>query len=153
MQIKVVIMWSGVAAISSTEWGTLKLLVVDDNDLLREQMAKYLRRNHHDVIAVPNAEQALKTMDVESFEVCITDHKMTGMDGMDLVTTIEEKYPRTKVMLMTGSASIRVMVKALDRGAHQVFQKPFQMNQIIEALHTIEDDSQASKESGMVDQD
>jgi len=124
----------------SSEWGTLKLLVVDDNAILREQMAKYLRREDHEVTAVPNAEQALRTMDEETFEVCITDHKMTGMNGMDLVAAIEDRYPATKVLLMTGSIAIQMAVKALNKGAYEVFHKPFQMDQILATLARIQQD-------------
>ena len=97
--------------------------------------------------AVPDAEQALMTMDDETFEVCITDYKMTGMNGLDLLAAIEQRHPRTRVLLMTGSIAIQLAAKALHRGAYEVFHKPFQMDQILQTLSRIQQEQEPSRES------
>jgi len=111
---------------------------VDDNALLREQMAKYLRRKGYEVVTVESVEKALKALE-RGFDVCITDYKMTGMNGLDLISAIESDFSRTKVMLMTGSSTIQLTTKALNRGAYEVFMKPFQMDRVIKALGQIEE--------------
>lgn len=117
----------------------MKLLLVDDNSVLLEQMSKYLRRHGHEVITALDGEEALEALEKEAFRVCITDLKMPGLTGQELLKLIRERYPQTSVVIMTAYGTVKGALEALKEGAFDFIHKPFQMEQIMEVLQRILD--------------
>lgn len=117
----------------------MKLLLVDDNQILLEQMSRYLGKQDHEVTTASDGEQALEIMGRESFKVCFTDLKMPGIQGDELLNIILSQHPETKVVIMTAYGSVRIALKAIKDGAFDFIHKPFQMEQIIDILERIED--------------
>ena len=112
----------------------MKLLVVDDNRILVEQMVKYFTRHGHRTVSaygVPEAQEKLKHL---NFDFCISDLRMDGQSGMDLLKIIKNDYPSTQVIIMTAYGSTKRALQALKEGAMDFIHKPFQMEQMLELI-------------------
>jgi len=113
----------------------VRVLVVDDEDTIRKLLKSRLDREGHDVSAVGNADEA-----EEQFEkgaeigVMITDLKMPGRDGFQLMEALSEKYPLLRVIVITGHGEKEAAVKALRYGAAEYLEKPFDLDEIGHAV-------------------
>jgi len=108
-----------------------KILVVDDKEQMREVLRKFLAAENYAVATAENAAEALKKFDETRFDVVLSDIKMPGMDGTELLAEILKKAPRTIVILMTAFGSIEAAVAAIKLGAADYVSKPFQMDDVL----------------------
>lgn len=115
----------------------MKILIVDDNQLLIDQMSKYLGKHGHAIVTALDGEKALKALQEEEFQVCITDMKMPGISGMELLSTIRGEYPQIQVVIMTAYGTAKTALQALKEGAFDFVHKPFQMEQITTILESL----------------
>lgn len=100
------------------------VLVVDDEGPNRYSVCKTLQRVGYVVSEAASGEEALKIIDGEDFDVVLTDIRMEGIDGVELLRRIKEDSPDAIVILMTGYASLGSAVEALRLGAHDYLIKP-----------------------------
>ncbi len=100
------------------------ILVVDDEGANRYSVSKTLQRVGYVVNEAASGEEALDTMDKQHFDVVLTDIRMPGLDGVELLRRIKEQAPDTIVILMTAYASLGTAVEALRLGAHDYLIKP-----------------------------
>lgn len=113
-----------------------KILVVDDQVDMLVMLRKVISRKCDGAVRI--AESAEKALDiVESWhpDVVLTDIKMAGMDGMEFLRRLIGIDPVVTVIVMTGYGTISMAVQALKDGAYDFFEKPFDNDQIIHALH------------------
>ena len=108
-----------------------RILVVDDEDLMRAAVIETLQRAGYPAMAVSSAQEALEFMAHRRFSVVITDVKMPGMDGFKLFQKIKELYSNTCVILMTGFPDLQDAIDALKQGAADYLQKPFMPEKLI----------------------
>lgn len=101
-----------------------RVLVVDDEGAIRYSVTKTLQRIGYKVDAVASAEEALDLMEQHEFDVLLTDIRMPGLSGVDLLARVRESYPDVSVILMTGYASLSTAVESLRLGAHDYLIKP-----------------------------
>ena len=111
-----------------------RILVVDDEGAIRYSVTKTLQRIGYKVDAVGSGEEAVDLLDHNEFEVVLTDIRMPGMSGVDLLAHVREKYPDTSVILMTGYASLNTAVESLRLGAHDYLVKPSSSRDIRESV-------------------
>lgn len=102
-----------------------KILIVDDEEIMRNFLAETLRRKHIDVTTASNGNEALKILEKSTFDMIITDMKMGGMTGIDLLRKVKESFPSTLVVLITGFGSVENAVEAMRLGAFNYLIKPF----------------------------
>ncbi len=102
-----------------------RILIVDDEVNIGNACVKILAKNDLEVHYVQNGQNALAMMKAMSFDVVITDLKMSRMGGMEVLRSIKEKYPDTKVIIITGYASISSAVEVMKLGAFDYLPKPF----------------------------
>src|SRR5262245_11745633 len=107
-----------------------KVCVLDDKDVMRESVVESLRRQHHDVTAFDDPSALLEALKRESFEVIVSDLKMPGMDGLELLKSMRDNGVETPLILMTAFATIATAVEAMKLGASDYIQKPFEMDEI-----------------------
>jgi len=100
------------------------VLVVDDEGANRYSVSKTLQRVGYIVSEAANGEEALEIMGKQSFDVVLTDIRMPGLDGVELLRRIKEEAPDIIVILMTAYASLGTAVEALRLGAHDYLIKP-----------------------------
>ncbi|MGQ9888692.1 MAG: response regulator transcription factor [Aggregatilineales bacterium] len=100
------------------------VLVVDDEGAIRYSVSKTLQRVGYNVSEAASGEEALEIMKKQYFDVVLTDIRMPGLTGVELLRRIKEVAPDAIVILMTGYASLGTAVEALRLGAHDYLIKP-----------------------------
>lgn len=102
-----------------------RVLVVDDERTVRIGLEKLLRRSGYEVTTAESAEEALEHLRRTEFDVVMSDIRMNGLTGIDLLAQIQQIAPTTGVILMTGYASVDTAVEALRLRAYDYLTKPF----------------------------
>jgi DNA-binding NtrC family response regulator len=100
-----------------------KILVVDDEEGLRAVLKILLTKEGYEVRTAGSASEALKALDEEPFHVVLTDIKMPGMSGIDLLKAIRDRDPNLPVVIMTAYASLETAIEAVNQGAFHYFVK------------------------------
>ena len=100
------------------------ILVVDDEGAIRYSVSKTLQRVGYTVHEAASGEEALEMMKKDDYDVVLTDIRMPGLTGVELLKRIKEVAPDAIVILMTGYASLGTAVESLRLGAHDYLIKP-----------------------------
>ena len=103
----------------------MKILVIDDQVGMRRSLAILLAKEGYHVSEAENGEDAIAFLDKNTFDLIITDLKMSPGTGMDILYFIKEKYPQTDVIIMTGYGTADSAVLAMKIGAFDYISKPF----------------------------
>ncbi len=101
-----------------------RVLVVDDEDGIRGFLADTLEAAGHDVEQCADGESAYKTLGARAFHVLVTDLKMPGIDGMELVRRMRREQPEVEVVVLTAHGSVSGAVLAMKLGAFDYLEKP-----------------------------
>jgi DNA-binding NtrC family response regulator len=101
-----------------------RLLIVEDEATLSESLQRVLSKDGYEVDAVNSAETALRNIEAVSYDLLITDITLPGIDGIELLRRIREKFPDQIIIIMTAYASIETAVGALRGGAYDYVIKP-----------------------------
>ena len=107
-----------------------RILVVDDHDSLRKGLVRALNNAGHDVEEAANGTAAIERLQDSQFDVVLTDLRMGGADGMDVLRTTRSIQPSAAVILMTAFGSIHTAVEAMKIGAFDFVQKPFEIEEM-----------------------
>ena len=107
-----------------------RILVVDDHDSLRKGLVRALANAGHDVEEAANGTLAIERLQDSQFDVVLTDLRMGGADGMDVLRTTRSIQPSAAVILMTAFGSIHTAVEAMKIGAFDFVQKPFEIEEM-----------------------
>jgi two-component system response regulator PilR (NtrC family) len=108
-----------------------RILVVDDEQSLREFLEIFLRKAGHDVHVADGGGAAVALIEAgEEFDLVLTDLKMPDVDGMGVLDTVKSSFPDTQVLIMTAYASAETAIDAMKRGAYDYVQKPFNVDEI-----------------------
>ncbi len=109
-----------------------KILVVDDEQTLRAALFRIFSRRNYQVITTGNIREAESVITANSeLELAIVDVKLPDGDGIELLTTLKQKYNNIPVIVLTGFASIDVAVKATKKGAFHFMTKPFNIEELV----------------------
>lgn len=106
------------------------VLVVDNEEIARRNIAHVLGKEDYSVRAAANGAEALKALDHAEYNVILTDLKMAGMDGMEVLEKVKARHPHTEVIMMTGYATIGTAVEAMKRGAFHYISKPLNLDEV-----------------------
>lgn len=102
-----------------------KIMVVDDEKQICQNVEKILSKNNYEVIRATSAKEALEKMAKDSFSLLISDIVMPEMNGLEFLKLVKKEWPLTKAVMMTAYASTDTAVKAIRLGALDYFSKPF----------------------------
>jgi DNA-binding NtrC family response regulator len=114
---------------------SIRVLIVEDNEVFRRPLQRTLEAAGCEVVAVPSGEDALDVLDRSAFDLLLTDHRLPGMDGVQLITRIKAKHPVMAILVMTANGTIESAVEARRHGADDYLVKPFEMPDLLRALH------------------
>jgi two-component system, NtrC family, response regulator HydG len=107
-----------------------KILVVDDQELMRDSLAATLVREGHEAVAATDGAMAVSTLAAARFDLLITDLKMPKMTGIELLAEAKRLRPDMPVVMMTAFATVQTAVEAMRMGAYDYIQKPFDGEEI-----------------------
>jgi DNA-binding NtrC family response regulator len=111
-----------------------KILVIDDEDIVRTSCSRTLRPEGFEVSLAKNGAEGLKLASEDTFDLVLTDLKMPDMDGIEVLRSIKEKWPKTEVIIVTGYQTVDTAVKAIKLGAYDYIEKPFTPDALISAV-------------------
>ena len=100
-----------------------RILIVDDETEYQKVFQFILNPKGYDVIACSNGKEALQILEKQSIDLVVTDLKMPGMDGNELIKCIHKTYPEINVMVMTAYGTIESAVTSIKNGAQGYFLK------------------------------
>ena len=109
---------------------TGKLLIVEDEETLRESLGRVLIQEGYEVDSVSSSEAALTTIDEKNYDLIITDIILPGINGIQLLRKCREKNPKAKFIIITAFASIETAVEAIRTGAFDYLVKPIQHREL-----------------------
>jgi len=112
-----------------------QILVVDDAVDMVTLLRNYLTREGYAVTTAPSAEVALQVLEEHDIDVVLTDLRMPGIGGMELVRELHASRPETQVILMTAFGSIDVAVEAVKAGAYHFMTKPVKLPEVGALVH------------------
>jgi len=104
------------------------VIVVDDEEPMRQIIAERLEREGHTIVEAANAEEALECFEKHDCCAAIVDIRLPGMDGIELTRRVKSASPDTMVIIVTGFGDVDVTVRALRAGAEDFILKPFNMD-------------------------
>jgi two-component system, NtrC family, response regulator AtoC len=107
-----------------------KILVVDDDAASLSSLGEAMTMEGYEVSQAASGEAALRLAEQTEFDVVITDLRMQGTDGLQVVRIIKNSQPETVLIVMTGFASMETVVDAISAGAYDYISKPFRLDQM-----------------------
>jgi len=111
-----------------------RILVVDDEPIVRDSLAKWFAEEGYETGAAESAREALNRLAEGRWDLALVDIKMPGTDGIELQRRLKEIDPDLVVIIMTGYASVETAVQALKNGAYDYVTKPFDPDDISHAI-------------------
>ena len=112
-----------------------KILVVDDEEVVRRSYVRSLAGTHCKVDVASNGPDALQVMGQQPFDVILLDLMMPGMNGMAVLKTIKQKWPESEVVIITGYPAVETAKEAVALGAFDYLAKPAGPDDIINAAN------------------
>ncbi|MCF8145363.1 MAG: sigma-54 dependent transcriptional regulator [Deltaproteobacteria bacterium] len=107
-----------------------KILIVDDELIMRESLAGWLQRDGYHVEKAASGEEALEMLKGVKFDILLVDMKMEGMSGLDVLRSVRESDPDVAVVIITAFGSISTAIDAMKQGAYDYLLKPFDPNEL-----------------------
>ncbi|HEX2506128.1 MAG TPA: response regulator [Gaiellaceae bacterium] len=123
-----------------------RVLVIDDEQIIRDLMLEILEEAGYDAVGAPTAERALDLLADPEFELVVSDVIMPGLSGLELLEEVRQRRPSLPVVLVTGAGTYATLSEALARGAAGLVMKPFSHAEFRGAVASALERSQRSEE-------
>ena len=117
-----------------TDQVSMTVLVIDDDAHIRSSIGKFLIARGHTVIEAADGEKGVEVVESQAVDIVITDVKMPGMDGLEVVRQVQSISPETEVIVITGVKEAENAFRALREGAFDFFNKPFKVEDLNAAI-------------------
>lgn len=118
----------------------LRLLVVDDEPIVGKRLQQVYTKLGFDVEVFTRAEDALAAMALKPFEIVVTDLRMEGMDGWEVLRQTREMHPETRVIVITAYAQEETALRAVRQGAFDIIAKPFRLEELRQVVFAAVED-------------
>jgi DNA-binding NtrC family response regulator len=115
--------------------GYLEILILDDEPLVGRRLKPILEKEggyHVEIFVQP--KKALARLQEKKFDVVVTDIRMEELDGLQVLENVRAKFPETKVIMITGYATVEVAKEAVAKGAFDFITKPFKVGTIRDVI-------------------
>ncbi|HET7091569.1 MAG TPA: response regulator [Anaerolineae bacterium] len=110
------------------------VLVVDDAPQICKALSDVLTASGYIVRTAPSGERALQIMESSEFDLIITDLKMSGMSGMDLIARVKERAPDLSIVILSGYGDMDDVIKAMRVGITDYLKKPFSIDEVLDVV-------------------
>lgn len=107
-----------------------RILVVDDELIMRESLSGWLQRDGHEVETAASGEEALDKIKEVRFDILLVDIKMEGISGLDVLKLVKDDDPDVAIVMITAFGSISTAIEAIKNGAFDYLLKPFDPNEL-----------------------
>ncbi|GAB6161102.1 sigma-54 dependent transcriptional regulator [Desulfothermus naphthae] len=107
-----------------------KILVVEDEDIARKNLHRILSKEGYVIESVASGKEAIDLINKKEFDLVVTDLKMEGIDGMEVLKYVKSKAPYTEVIMITGYATVDSAVTAMKEGAFHYIAKPYKLDEV-----------------------
>ena len=107
-----------------------RILVVDDEDIVRKNLGHILKKEDYIVTTASSGVEALQRLETSDFDVILTDIKMEKVTGIEVLEKTKNRYPDTKVIMITGYASVDSAIECIKKGAFHYIEKPFKLDEV-----------------------
>ena len=114
-----------------------RILAVDDQRYFRDLIEGLLEDAGYEVQTASSGEDALHVLELEDFDIILTDLVMPGIDGSELIGKIKERRPHQDVVMVTGVVDVKIAVDAMKQGAVDYILKPFDRDALIDSIEKI----------------
>jgi DNA-binding NtrC family response regulator len=108
----------------------LRIMVIDDENIVGKRLKPALEKAGDVVETFEDGKQALERFDEQPFDIVVTDVRMDEIDGIEVLEQVLARSSRTKVIIITGYATVEVAREALTKGAFDFIAKPFKPNDL-----------------------
>ncbi len=112
----------------------LKILILDDEPIVGQRLKATLEKEGHNVETFVNPLEAVSRLEGKTFDIVVTDIRMDDMDGIEILELVLQKSARTKVIMITGYATLEVARESLAKGAFDFIAKPFKLKEMRQAI-------------------
>ncbi len=110
------------------------ILILDDEPIVSKRLKPSLEKKGYEVETFTRSADALERINERRFDIVITDLKMEGVDGMQFLTEVKEKYPDTEVIVITGFATMATAKESFNKGVFDFLAKPFKLGEIADVI-------------------
>ena len=111
-----------------------RILVVDDERVIREILADFLTMEGFSVQTAADGQDALASLSRGHFDLVLSDLKMPGVGGLELLAAIQEHTPHVVTVIMTGFGTVETAIDAMKRGAYDYILKPFKVEEVVRTI-------------------
>jgi two-component system response regulator HydG len=124
-----------------------KVLVVDDDLALAETIADGLVEHGYDATGVGSSREALRELESVEYEAVVTDLRMPGVDGLDLLAQARHLAPQRPVIVMTAYSAVESAIESIRQGAYHYLTKPFKVEELVLFLERALDEARLRQEA------
>jgi len=115
----------------------LEILVLDDEEVVCTRLKPALEKDGYGVETFTVSTDAKRRLEEHRFDIVVTDLKMAEIDGLELLKFVRERWPDTRVIIISGFATVEVTRAAFQAGVHDIIAKPFKIGQLKELIRRI----------------
>ena len=126
----------------------MKFIVVDDEEVMRDSIARFLEQKGHICEIASSGREAMEIIDREGTDVVVTDLNMPEMTGLILLKAIKDRYPKIKVILLTAFATYKNAAKASEYGAYGFCSKSDDLTRFTKIVNQIAQDGNLPQANG-----
>jgi two-component system response regulator AtoC len=130
-----------------------RILIVDDDEALRESLQLVLAAEGYEVVSAAHAEAALEQIESSPVDVVLCDLRMPGMDGMELIPQIARRLPGATVIMMSAFGTADLAIEAMKRGAYDYLAKPFQPSELLLTIRKAEERERLRRANALLQRD
>lgn len=114
------------------------ILFVDDEAVILKALTEIFSREGFHALTASTGEEALRILSLEEVDVVVSDERMPGLSGIELLSMIKEKYPEKMRVMLTAYAELKTMLSAINRAeAHRLIVKPYDNGDFVETIKTL----------------
>jgi DNA-binding NtrC family response regulator len=118
----------------------LEILVLDDEEIVCTRLKPALEKDGYIVETFTDSSLAKQRLEEHRFHIVVTDLRMAGIDGMELFEFIKNKWPETRVIMISGFATVDITRSALQAGIRDIIAKPFKISQLKDLIDKVSEE-------------
>ena len=130
-----------------------RILIIDDDEALRESLSLFLGQEGLDTSVAENAETALAMIVDEPFDLFLCDIRMPGMDGMELLPELLNRVPAATVVMMSAYGTADLAIEAMQCGAYDYLTKPFQPSEVLLTIRKARERERLRRENALLERE